>query len=800
MRRLVSLALFCGLVAPLGSATALGHPGTDAPGTRVSIGNVTVIEGDAGTVNATFAVTLNQASDLSVSVNYATANDTASAPADYQASGSTLVFAPGERTLPVTVVVNGDTIDEADERFFVDLSNPVNAEIGDGRGSGGITDDDGPAISIEDVTVVEGNLGTTTAGFVASLSAASPQPVSVSYAIADGTATTPGDYLAVPGTLTFVNLSGAVDGTIADAQARGTITNDDGPPSLSINNVSVPEGNAGTASATFTVTLAPASGHTVTVDYATSDGTATAPADYTPTSGQLAFAPGDTTHTLVVPVNGDTVDEINENFTVTLTNPVHATIGDGQGRGTITDDDGPAISIGDTTAVEGTPAGFVVSLTAPSPQAVSVTYATANGTATAPADYEAAGATVLTFAPGEVEKTVTVPVKQDTIDEPNETFFVNLANPGNATIADGQGLGTILDDDGPPGLSVSDVSVAEGQSGTVNANLTVTLLPASGQTATVSFATADGTATAGTDYAATSGMLEFQSGETTKTVPVVVKGDELDENEETFTLSLSNPVNAAIVDPQGVGTIKDDDAQPQLAVNDLTVTEGNSGTVDATFTISLNAPSGRDLSIDYATVDGTAQAPGDYVAVPTTRLIFQAGQTARTVAVKINGETLVEPDETFALNLSNPTNVTIGDGEALGTILNDDAAPPPQLPPPPPAAPPSLPAPPLAVRRSRATALYAPPAGARLTTPPLLAWRAVPKARFYNVQLYRKGRKILSVWPHKPRLRLRRQWTYKGRRYRLRSASYTWIVWPAYGSPARPHFGRMLGKSSFWIV
>ncbi|MBA2569061.1 MAG: hypothetical protein H0V11_06910, partial [Actinobacteria bacterium] len=114
-------------------------------------------------------------------------------------------------------------------------------------------------------------------------------------------------------------------------------------------------------------------------------------------------------------------------------------------------------------------------------------------------------------------------------------------------------------------------------------------------------------------------------------------------------------------------------------------------------------------------------------------------------------------------------------------------------PPPPPPAPPPPPPPP----RAQRSALFSPFAGARLTAPPLLRWRAVPKAHHFNVQVYRNGRKILSRWPTRPQFKLRRSWTERGRTYGLRPGVYTWFVWPAY---SRTRYGRMLGRSSFRIV
>ena len=105
---------------------------------------------------------------------------------------------------------------------------------------------------------------------------------------------------------------------------------------------------------------------------------------------------------------------------------------------------------------------------------------------------------------------------------------------------------------------------------------------------------------------------------------MLVNGDLLDEANETYFVNLTNPTNATISDSQGLGTITDDDPMPALSVGDVTVTEGNAGTVDATFTVTLNASSGRNVTVDYATADGTAHTPGDYVA-RNGQLVFTPG-------------------------------------------------------------------------------------------------------------------------------------------------------------------------------
>src|SRR5207249_2629408 len=186
------------------------------------------------------------------------------------------------------------------------------------------------------------------------------------------------------------------------------------------HNVAVTEGNSATTNATFTVTLSAASSKTVTVSFATADGTALAGSDYTATNGVLSFNPGQTTRTVSVPVIGDAITELNETFVVTLSNPTNATIGNAIGTATILNDDDPAISINDATVVEGnggaTNAVFTVSLTAPSDKTITVSYATADGTANASSDYVAKSGT-LTFPPGATNQTIAVAVTGDNTTE-----------------------------------------------------------------------------------------------------------------------------------------------------------------------------------------------------------------------------------------------------------------------------------------------------------------------------------------------------------------------------------------------
>jgi hypothetical protein len=230
----------------------------------------------------------------------------------------------------------------------------------------------------------------------------------------------------------------------------------------------------------------------------------------------------------------------------------------------------PALSINDVSVTEGQSgsanATFTVSRTS-SNLTSTVSFGTANGTAVSGSDYTAVSGTV-TFPPGSTTQPVSVPVIGDLLDEPDETFFVNLTSPTNATIADGQGVGTILDNDPAPVMSIDDCAVAEGNAGSVVCGLTVSLSAPSGRTITVNQATANRTATAGADYTAGGGGLTFTPGQVSKPVDVTVLGDTAVEGDEDFFVNLTGATNATVGDAQGVGTVLDDDA-PSLSSNEL---------------------------------------------------------------------------------------------------------------------------------------------------------------------------------------------------------------------------------------
>ncbi len=307
---------------------------------------------------------------------------------------------------------------------------------------------------------------------------------------------------------------------------------------------------------------------------------------------------------------------------------------------------------------------------------VTVHYTITNGTASA-ADYTGPTSGTLTFNNGDTVKSISIPIVSDSLDEVNETLNLALDTPTGGAVLGAQTTAvlTITDDDPTPSLSINDVTVTEGNSGTVDATFTVTLSAASGQTVTVNYATADGTATiADSDYqAAPSTMLTFNPGETTKTVTVKVNGDLFYEFNEDFFVNLSGQTNSTIADASGRGVITNDDAQPTLSINDVTMNEGNSGTTSFVFTVTLTGQTHTTTTVNYATADGTATvANNDYQAIPSTVLTFLPGETTKTITVLVNGDPNAEANENFFVNLSGAVNATITDNQGLGTITSDD--------------------------------------------------------------------------------------------------------------------------------
>ena len=469
----------------------------------LSIANVVLSEGTNASPTARFTVSLSEKASTPVTVNWTTVDGSATvADNDFRASSGTIVFARGQLSKTVSVYVRGDAVPESDETFSVRLSNAVGATISRATGTATIRNDDVlqtvvPTLSVSDTDLPERNRGRSNARFTVKLSEPTNVPVTVNYVTANGTATVAGsDYVAAASKLTFAPgetektlavgvlgdtriesdetfslvLSNPSGATLEKATGTATIRNDDvSPPApvlVSVLGSSVVEGNGDPGAAVFaafTVKLSRVADSAVTVAYKTSDGSATLiENDYVSTSGNLTFAVGETTKTVLVPIVGDTKPERDETFSLVLVSAEGVLLERTPARATVIDDDTPpelrvvgvSLSEGNTGSSS---ASFVITLNRPWTAPIDVTYATSDGSATtADSDYVAAGGTV-TFAPGEFEKIVDVSVIGDLRAEIDERFFLDLSSANNATIAEGTGTVVVRNDDSGevPGFQIT---------------------------------------------------------------------------------------------------------------------------------------------------------------------------------------------------------------------------------------------------------------------------------------------------------------------------------------------------------
>jgi large repetitive protein len=511
--------------------------------------------------------------------------------------------------------------------------------------------------------------------------------VSVDFMTADGSAIAGTDYMATNGTLVFpagttnlqlhvtvngdpaaqvdrtfsVNLSNPTNAVIEDGEGVATIVNDSAP-SLSIDDISFVEGNAGRSNALFTVTLSRPSDRLVTVRYVTVRDTATSRRDFKPRRGTVRIPAGETRATIAVPIVGETLSEEDEQFAVRLSRSVNAVIADDQGICTIVDDDAfPEITISDAAGVEADAGArnfiFAVQLSAKSGRTVTVDFASADGTAAAGVDYTPVSGT-LVFPPGTTAQRIVVSVLGNRVSEENKTFFVNLRNPVNATIADGQGLGSVRDNDRDPALSIDDVTIEEGGVGKTIATFQLRLSAPSGKPVSVSFATADGSAVAGSDFLGTNGVVEIPPGTVEVGLPMIVLGNVATGPNRSFTVELSAPVHATLARARGVCTIKDDDVEaPTLAAAALSKSASGQlmqkASADA-LPITVITPPANQTACVGATIVFSVQAEGDDIQYQWLKgSSTLAGQTSRTLVLP---NVTAASAGTYRVRLTGPEN------------------------------------------------------------------------------------------------------------------------------------------------
>ena len=653
----------------------------------LSIDDVTVAEGDAGTKIVDFTVTLSAASTHTVTVDYSTADGNATARSDYQSASGTLAFNAGETQKTITITINGDTLVEPDETFSVNLSNPTNALITDDKGQGTITNDDTANLVISQIYQGGGLTNTTyTNDFVEIFNR--------------GTTTV--DFSVTPFSIQFLS-------TVGSTWTKTDLTTKTIAPGQYFLIQETSGGSAGaplpTPDATGTINITSTTPGKVALVYGTTLLTGNCPGD----DGTQPFNPSVSTIVDFIGYGG-TLSTANHCYEGSGPAPYttgNNAIADFRKSGGCTDTNNnasdffayapsprntssplnnctagapPNLSINDVQVTEGNSgtvtATFTVSLSAPSPSTdVTFDIATQDNTATtANRDYVAKSLTNQVIPAGQQTYTFSVTVNGDTLVEPDETFFVNVSNVSGANVTKSQGVGTIKNDD-LPSLSITDVSQNEGDAGTTTFTFTVNLSAPAPADVTFDIATADGTATTvNNDYVANSlATQKIIAGQQSYNFNVTVNGDTLVEPDETFFVNVSNVAGATLSKGQGTGTILNDDS-PILSINNVQMNEGNSSTTTFTFTVSLSTASNQTVTVNYATADNTATIAGNDYQSASGTLTFNPGETQKTINVLVNGDTLVEPDESFFVSLSGASGANVGTGQGIGTIQNDDTA------------------------------------------------------------------------------------------------------------------------------
>jgi hypothetical protein len=648
-----------------------------------------------------------------VGVSFVASNGTATSGLDFGPASGTLTLGSGVMSQSFPVPIIKDALVEGSEAVMLSLFAPTGGALVGPNGTGvlNIADDDPPTLlkfgsptykvieSAPVATFTVMRLGPTTGA------------VGVSYATSDGTATTTGpDYGATSGTLSFgpgvkaLSFSVPISNDLFDESNESffvTLSSPTGGAFLgspSVSEVSLLDNDAGgtlqlnlTAlkvnetggSATATVMRSAGAADGVSVDYATSNGSATAGSDYTTISGTLDFAAGELSKSVVVPILDDGNGEGNETLDLTLSAPTGGAVLGPRGKMTITitDDEsaaGGTLQLGmaayKTTETAGS---LLVSVlrTGGATSPVSVNYAAIDGTALVGSDFTATSGT-LNFGVNERTKTFPIPILNDTNAEGTESFQIALSNPTGGAILGPRTTAPVSIGDNEGALQFSLAKYTAGEMG--KATIVVSRTVASPATVGVSYTATAGSAGAGSDFTAVSGTLSFGPGVVSRNFTVPILADTRDEGNETVNLTLSSPTGGIVIGAQGSAVLEilDNDAGGTLRFKAAAYAVSEVGPT-LTVTVSRTGGAASDVTVDYASGGGSATAGTDYTPA-TGSLSFGPGILTRTFTLAIANDTLDETNETLNLTLSNPQGgavlgpqsvsvVTINDNDTAGT-------------------------------------------------------------------------------------------------------------------------------------
>ena len=713
---------------PKGAGLRANHPGTGRILDTLQSFRTWDASAREGNTTISFVVEFNHrepGDTADYTVDYRTEDITATAGADYVSTSGTLTFTPADGDLVVPVTIKDDDIQDNGETFRLVLSNP----------SSGVTLHRTAATAIG--TILNHDSEGLTATFPASAYASKshkgptdrPQVVvAFNSSVASISTTTPS---VVVNGASITSVQAHTEDGLQNAQifflepdgndditftlvanvacASGGICSGTGTPitqvpsghtipakqtamasQLSIADATASEEDDSTID--FVVTLNPASDESVTVDYATANGSASAGDDYTAKSGSLTFNAGDTTKTIQVSIIDDTVVDNNETLTITLSNASGADISDGQATGTITDGDTETSPL--TAAFQNLPSSHDGSATFKFrvlfSEDIGISYVNMRDDAFNLDDGDVTTARrvdgrndlwEITVEPDDnTVVVITLPANRSCTTTgaicTREDTPRQLTNAPSATVPGPTDQSSSDTTDEPTEeptvtsqLSVADATASEEDDSTID--FVVTLNPAGEANITVDYATANGTASAGSDYTATSGTLTFTAGETSKTVTVAIIDDSTEESDETLTLTLSNPSGAEISDGQATGTITDSEPVP-LTVSFSNVPDSHDGSTEFTFDLSFS----ENFPLSYVTLRDhafTKDAQNEDHVVAAQRKVPGSNQTwTITVQPAGNGAITITLPATTDCTVSGA--ICTGDGRMLSNSTSVSVA------------------------------------------------------------------------------------------------------------------------------
>jgi len=722
----------------LPGVTSLPFTITNDDSSAITINAVTTSrnEGNSGTTNFLWAVHLDFATSVPIEVDYSTKDGSATtADSDYVPKTGTLVFS-GTSTneiLPIIVGVNGDLVGEISEQFSVHITAIRDGGLGVTYDSGDksvtIVNDDTIQVSITDSTIVEGNAGNSLMQFTLSVSGgvANGFTLDVIAAGSGGNPATigtdfvfsnPSSYIVLPGnsptsfivsvnvagdttveadeefTLTVsVNAGSTKPGyvTLTDPTAIGTIQNDDGV-SVSISDCSGTEG--GTCDVTVSLTADVAQAFTLTLSTLTN--TAIAGTDFTDqTPLPVNLGAGTTSVTIKIPLTNDALNELTESFTMTLTGSLPSGVSAARltGTGTIIDNDPVTLNlVQPATFGEGdsgvSPMAFTITVSRATDVDVTFDFTTMDLTAKAGSDYNTVTRTITISATINTDVIVPVPIIGDfTVEAATESFLAQISNvqsAGRPVTIGTSAVQAVIQDNDKANLNVIDCSAFEGNNGVTFVQMGVSLDALVDTQFTVTWSTQDSSATvADSDYVGATGVLTIAGAPGNYYLTLSYNGDLKVEPLESFLVLLgtltTNGRNVMIQDGTGKADIKNDDGTT-LSIGDVTHFEGSSSglTTQYSFPVtSTGAIPGVSISWTVNLPSSTATSVEDFIQTSGS-IVFSSSTAPETqyINIDVNHDTKVEAIEIIQVDLVNPSlpNVVIGDGTALGRIVNDDFA------------------------------------------------------------------------------------------------------------------------------